>query len=300
MQGSNARSSVDLEGHPPEPPGHAPATEIITVSPGYFQVLHIPLLSGTLFDPHNALNNSNLLVVNQAFVKRFFPNEDPIGRRVLLGKEEYWTIVGVVADTRQFGLAAPVTPCAFISTANQTFPEMTLLLRTNGQPQSLLPAVRSVVSRLDKNLPVYDVLTMQDLLRDQTASQRFSSLLLSAFAILALLLACLGIYGVTAYAVSQRTRELGLRMALGAEPWNILSLILRQAILLAFLGMTIGTATSLALAKLIASMLFQVQSTDPATFLTVSFLLLVVVFLACYIPARRASRVDPMVALRYE
>jgi putative ABC transport system permease protein len=160
--------------------------------------------------------------------------------------------------------------------------------------------VRSTVSTLDKNIPIYDVLTLQDLLHDQTASQRFSSLLLSAFAFLAILLACLGIYGVTVYSVSQRTREFGLRMALGAVPRNISFLILRQAALLTLLGMVVGIAASLALGKLISSLLFHVEPSDPATFFTVSLLLPAIILLACYVPARRASRVDPIVALRYE
>jgi predicted permease len=305
LQGSNGSTSVEIEGRPPELPGRAPAAEEVLISPDYFQVLHIPLLSGTIFDPHNAQNSANPLVVNQTFVKRFFPDQDPIGRRVVLGKEQGWTIVGVVADTRQFGLAAPVTPCVFVSFEKKMFagmiiPDLTLLLRTSGNPESLLPAVRSMVSNLDKNIPIYDVLTLQDLLHDQTASQRFSSLLLSAFAVFAVLLAGLGIYGITAYSVSQRTREFGLRMALGALPRNISFLILRRVLVLTFLGMAIGIAASLALGKLISSLLFHVEPCDPATFFTVSLLLPTIILLACYVPARRASRVDPMVALRYE
>jgi putative ABC transport system permease protein len=300
LQGSNNGAGVELEGRPPELPGQAPEAEIVKVSPGYFQALRIPLLSGALFDPHNLQSDARLLVVNQAFVQRFFPNENPIGRRVILAKDESWTITGVVADTKQFGLYAAVKPGAFISIAKEPRDEMTLILRTNNNPDSLLPSVRSIVANLDKNLPLYDVLTMQDLLHDQTASQRFSSLLLTAFASLAVLLACLGIYGVTAYAVSQRTREFGLRMALGAQPNSILRLVLRQAALLTITGMLIGIAASLALGKLIASMLFQTQPTDPATFLTVSALLLAMILAACYLPARRASQVDPIIALRYE
>jgi putative ABC transport system permease protein len=305
LQGSNGSTSVEIEGHAPELPGRAPAAEQVLIAPGYFQTLRIPVLSGTVFDPHNPENGANAIVVNQAFVKRFFPDQDPVGRRVLLGKEEFWTITGVVADTRQFGLAAPIKPSVFVSFSKKMFPEMTipeltLLLRTNSDPESLLPAVRSILSNLDKNIPIYDVLTLQDLLHDQTASQRFTSLLLSAFAFLAVLLACLGVYGVAAYSVSQRTREFGLRVALGAEPGDISRLILRQTVLLTLVGMAIGTAAALALGRFISSMLFDVQPSDPATFLSVSFVLLAVILLACYIPARRAARVDPMVALRYE
>ena len=300
LQGSNSRAAVELEGRPPEPAGQAPAAEIIRVTPGYFRALRIPLLSGTLFDLHDPLGGSKLLVVNQSFVKRFFPEESPLGHRVLLAKEDYWTIAGVVADTKQFGLAAPTQPGAYVPYAAQASGEMTLVLRSNAEAQSLLPAVRSIVFSLDKNLPLYDILTMQDILHDQTASQRFSTLLLSAFAALAVLLACLGIYGVTAYGVSQRTREFGLRMALGAQRGNILRLVLRQAALLTLIGMGIGTGLSLALSKFVESMLFEVRPTDPLAFVFVPLLLLAVVLLACFIPARRASRVDPIIALRYE
>jgi len=300
LQGSNNGASVELEGRPPEAAGHAPQVEIVKISPRYFQVLRIPLISGTLFDPHNEESDKKLLVVNQTFVKRFFPGEDPIGRRVLLAKEEYWTIVGVVADTKQFGLTAPVKPGAFVSIATQASSEMAVLIRTSGQPLALLPAVRSIIGRLDKNLPLYDVVSMHDLLHEQTSSQRFSSLLLSSFAMLALLLACLGVYGVTAYAVSQRIREFGLRMALGAKPQDVLLLILRQAAVPALIGIVGGAALSLVLAKFIGSMLFAVRPSDPTTFLGMSLLLLAVVGTATYVPAQRAARSDPMVALRYE
>ncbi|HTZ49506.1 MAG TPA: ABC transporter permease [Verrucomicrobiae bacterium] len=300
LQGSNSGAGVEFEGRPAELPGRAPAAEVVKVSPGYFQALRIPVLSGDVFDPHKPQSDAKLLVVNQAFAKRFLPNESPLGRRVILGKENSWTISGVVADSKQFGLDAPVKPSVFISIATETAEEMTLILRTPGVPATLLPAVRSIVADLDKNLPLYDVLSMQDLLRDQTASQRFSVMLLSAFAALAVLLSCLGVYGVTAYAVSQRTREFGLRMALGAQPRNILSLVLRQVAWLSVFGVLLGIAASLTMSKLIVSLLFETQPTDPAIFLTVTVLLFAVVLLACFLPARRASQVDPNVALRYE
>jgi predicted permease len=299
LQGWNNGTSVDVEGQPPAPPGLSPQTELARVSPSYFQALRIPLLDGALFDPSSPESRANLLVVNQAFTRRFFPNEKPLGHRVLLGKADYWTIVGVVGDTKQ-GLAAPVEPRAFISVARETIAEMTIVLRSNDDPESFLPAVSSIVFALDKNLPVFDVLTMQDFLRDQTASQRFSVILLSAFAGLAVLLACLGIYGVTNYAVSLRAREFGVRVALGAQPKNILGLVLGQTAWLSILGVTIGIGASLAMGKVIVSMLFETQPTDPTTFVAVPAVLLALVFLACYLPARRASKVDPAQTLRFE
>ena len=300
LQGSNNAAGVELEGRAAELPGRAPQAEIVKVTPGYFETLHIRLLSGTVFDPRNPQSDAKLMVVNEAFAQRFFPNEDPLGKRVILGKDQHWTITGVVQDVKQFGLYTPVKPGVFIPITREPRSEVTLLLRTGGIPESLLPAVHSVVVSLDKNLPLYDVLTMRSLLHEQTASQRFSSLLLSTFAALAVLLACIGIYGVTAYTATLRTREFGLRMALGAGSGDILRLTLRQAVLLALFGLLLGIAGSLALGRLIASMLFDLQPADPATFLSVSVLLLMLVLAASYGPARRAAQVDPMVALRYQ
>jgi len=300
LQGSGDSTSVELEGQPSPPPGLAPATQIVRVSNGYFRTLRIALQAGEVFDVHNRENRGNLLVVNQTFAKQFFPDQDPVGRRVRIGREEWWTIAGVVGDTKQFGLAEPVKATAFISMEKESGPEMTLALRSSEPPEALLPAVRTVVGMMDKNLPLYDVLTMQDLLRQQTASQRFSTAVLSSFAFLAILLACVGIYGVTAYMVSQRTREFGLRMALGAQPEAIFGIVLRQAAILIVFGMIIGVSCSLAMRKVITSMLFEVQAYDRETYVFVAVLLIAVVLGACYWPARRASRVEPMAALRHE
>jgi putative ABC transport system permease protein len=300
LQGQDSSGSVEIEGHAPELPGQTPQADVTKISPGYFKSLRIPLIAGSLLDTRDSQNASNALVVNQAFLRRFFPQEDPIGKRVRIAREDWWTIVGIVGDAKQDGLGSQVRPQAFVSIEKWTAPDMSLVVWAKKSPQSLLSAVHSIVAELDKNLPLYDVQTMEELLSAQTASQRFNTSLLSAFAFIAVLLSCLGIYGVTAYAVNQRTRELGLRMALGAAPRNVLKMILRQAAALTCLGLALGTGISFALARSIENLLFKVRPADPVTYTSVSLLLIAVVMIACYIPARRATQVDPMVALRYE
>jgi predicted permease len=300
LQGPDTSSSVEIEGTPPELPGQTPKADVTRISSGYFKTLRIPLIAGSLLDARDSQNASNTLVVNQAFVRRFLPQEDPLGKRVRIAREDWWTIVGIVGDSKQDGLASQVRPQVFASIGKCTSPDMTLLVWARKNPQSLLSAVHSIVAGLDKNLPLYDVQTMDELLSAQTASQRFNSWLLSAFAFIALLLSCLGIYGVTTYAVNQRTRELGLRMALGAAPRNVLQMILRQATVLICLGLVLGTGISFALGKFVEHLLFEIRPADPVTYAIVSLLLITVVMIACYIPARRATHVDPMIALRYE
>jgi len=300
LQGLDTSESMEIEGRPPELPGQAPKVDVTKISSGYFKTLRIPIVAGSLLDTQDRQNASNALVVNQEFVRRFFPREDPIGKRVRIAREDWWTIVGVVGDAKQDGLGSQVRPQAFVSIGRWTSPDMTLAVWAKKSPQGLLSAVHSIVAGLDKNLPLYDVQTMEELLSAQTASQRFNTWLLSAFAFIAVLLSCLGIYGVTAYAVNQRTRELGIRMALGAAPRNVLQMILRQAAVLMCFGLALGTGISFALARFIESLLFEVRPADPVTYASVSLLLIAVVMIACYFPARRASRVDPMIALRYE
>jgi putative ABC transport system permease protein len=210
------------------------------------------------------------------------------------------TIVGVIADSKQKSLVAAVEPEIFLPLKVWNAPVINLLLRTRNDPLALAPAVRAVVHELDRNLPLFDIAAMDTLLAREGAGQRFNAALLSAFAIFALLLAALGIYGVTAYAVSQRTHEIGVRMALGAAPQNVLRMILARGLALALVGVVIGLSTSFVLTRFLRSLLYGVRPTDPLTFLVVALTLLGVAFLASWIPARRAMKVDPMVALRYE
>ena len=315
--GGNAMiSTIQIEGQPQTEMTmeNIPAARINSVTPGYFAALHVPLIEGRLLDERDGATAPNSVVVNQAFVRKFFAKEDAIGKRFSAGMAPgagprmaaaqngplTWTIVGVIGDTKQRGLASETMPEATASALQWPRFMMTLVLRTSLDPLTLVSAVRKEVSDLDKDLPLYGVQTMDDVLSAEVASQRFNAGALAGFAGLAALLAAVGIYGVMAYAVSQRTREIGVRMALGAMPQNVLRMVLRQGIVLALIGVVLGVAASFALTRLMIGMLFGVKPSDPGTFVGVAVGLLVVALVACWIPARRATRVDPVIALRYE
>jgi putative ABC transport system permease protein len=239
-------------------------------------------------------------VVNQTFVRHYLPNVNPIGQRFQMGSDPAVQIVGVVADVKQASLAADIDSMTYMPTEQNPSGFMTLILRTSGNPLQLVSAVRAEVAALDKNLPLYSIQTMDELISGEVASQRFNASLLGMFAALAVVLAAVGIYGVMAYGVTQRTREIGIRMALGAAPEKVRFMILRQGMWLSLAGIAIGLAASFALTRWMRNLLFGVQPTDPLTFALVSVILVATAFLACWIPAHRASRVDPLIALRYE
>jgi predicted permease len=301
-------SMIQVEGQPAISPlmANVPTARVNSVTPGYFSALHIPLIEGRLLDERDGVDAPKSVVVNQAFVRHFFEKENPIGKRFTAkfspGPEDppNWTIVGVINDTKQRGLAAEVTPEVTAATSQWPRFMMTLVLRTSGDPASLVSAVRQQVSSLDKNIPVYAVQTMDDLFSAEVASQRFNASALAGFAGFAVLLAAVGIYGVVAYAVSQRTREMGVRIALGAGRGNVLRMILNQGFRLALIGVGLGLAASFALTRLMTGLLFGVKPSDPQTFILVTAALLAVALAACWIPAQRATRVDPVVALRHE
>jgi len=301
-------SMIQVEGQPAISPlmANVPTARVNSVTPGYFSALRIPLIEGRLLDERDGVDAPKSVVVNQAFVRHFFEKEDPIGKRFTAkfspGPEDppTWTIVGVINDTKQRGLADEVTPEVTVSTSQWPRFMMTLVLRTSIDSASLVTAVRQQVSALDKNIPVYAVQTMDDLFSAEVASQRFNASALAGFAGFAVLLAAVGIYGVMAYAVSQRTREMGVRIALGAARGNVLRMILNQGFRLALIGVGLGLAASFALTRLMTGLLFGVKPSDPQTFILVTAALLNVALAACWIPAHRATRVDPVVALRHE
>jgi putative ABC transport system permease protein len=308
LRGNMMISTIQIEGQAPTVLGMAnvPTASLDAVTPGYFAALRVPLIEGRLLDERDGANAPNAVVVNQAFVRRYFEKEDPIGKKFNAGMGRVtrgplpWTIVGVIGDIKQQGLASEVMPEVLASALQWPRFMMTLVLRTSVEPVSLVSAVRKQVSDLDKNLPVYGVQTMEEVLSEEVAAQRFNAGALAGFAGLALLLAAVGIYGVMAYAVSQRTREMGVRIALGAGTANVLRMILGQGLRLAVIGVGLGLAASFALTRLMSGLLFGVKPSDPETFILVTAALLAVALVACWIPAWRATRVDPVIALRYE
>ena len=245
------------------------------------------------------------MVISERLAKLLFPNQDPISKHVLLWKGQVnrdAEVVGVVGDSRERGLAADPTLTVYLPYGRIALTSE-FVVHTRGNPLALVPAVRSIIAKLDPNLPIADVRTFEEVVETSIAPQRFNAILLAVFSGLALLLATTGIYGVLSYSVSQRVREIGLRMALGADRRDVLRMIVGQGLRLAVAGILIGAGIALLLARLVSTfsqLLYGVRSNDPVTFITVSFVLVCVSVLACYLPARRASRVEPMAALKYE
>jgi putative ABC transport system permease protein len=276
------------------------------VQPGYFQTLGIRLVAGRDFTARDTADAPAVVITNQEFARRYFPGESPLGQRIRLswsldGTAPRWReIVGVAADVKGSRLDAAPRPEIYAPFAQDPFNEMYVAVKTDVDPHSIVSAVRAAVQSLDKYQAFYDVKTLDERLGASLAQQRFSMLLLALFAALALMLTAVGLYGVIAYAVTQRTHEIGIRMALGAQTGDVLKLILGQGLKLVALGVALGLAGALAMTGLLKSLLFEVSTTDPLTFSVIVLLLGGVALLACYIPARRAMKVDPLVALRYE
>jgi predicted permease len=272
---------------------------MLTVSPGYFYTLGIPVLKGRTFTDHDDAQAPKVAVVNEALARRLWPAEDPIGKQFPPPRGNM-TVVGVVGNTRHEGLSQETEAEFYVPYLQSPCDSMQLAVRTAGDPDSIISAVRAQVRAVDPDQPLYHVATLEQTLSESLAPRRFNMLLLGIFAGIALALATVGIYGVMAFSVTQRTHEIGIRMALGAQKSDILRLVVGQGMILALIGVGIGIAGALALTRFIASMLYGVKPTDLQTFIGVSLVLIIVALLACYIPARRATKVDPMTALRYE
>jgi predicted permease len=262
----------------------------------------IPLLQGRDFTPQDGGEQTRVAIVNESFARRFFPGESAVGRRLSKDGPDnpFWEIVGVVKDSKYWSIGEDPQPFVYFPMMRNYGGSPALVARTTGDPQSLIGAIRHEVRQLDANLPVFDAKTMSEHMRLSLFPLRAGAWVAGSFAVLALGLAGLGIYGVMNYAVSQRTRELGIRMALGAQTRDVLRLVIRQAMALALTGLALGLAGALAVTRLMKSVLVGVSATDVGTFIGVTLLLAVVVLIACYVPARRAAKVDPLVALRYE
>ena len=293
-----------IEGRPLPPGTNPPAVAQLLIGGDYFRALGVPLLRGRAFTEADVATAPEVIIINQAMARTMFPGEDPIGRRIQLGDpdpESPWvTIVGVAGDVKYTGLDKPPEPAIYTPyEQNLWWPTMYLVVRSSVDPAGLERAVRAQVASLDPLLPL-GVRTMDDLLGRSVAEPRFRTMLLGIFAATALLLAAVGIYGVLSYTVGQRTQEIGIRMALGARGRDVLALVLGQGMALAGAGVAIGLVAALALSRLLAGLLFGVGPTDLPTFAAVSLVMVAAALLACYLPARRATRVDPMVALRAE
>ena len=301
--GPHSGTLVEIEGRPKLPPGQELGTGACVTDADYFGAMQIPLKRGRLFTEQEATEMKHVVVINEAFARKNFPGEDPLGKRVTIYMKDDnvpTEIIGIVGDHKHMGLDSEIEPMSYWPHPEQAFPFMTFVIRTQGDPASIAPAARNVIQTLDGEQPLADVRTMESLLADSVARARFNTLLLSVFAVVALILAAVGIYGVMSYAVTQRMHEIGIRMALGAQTYNVLALVVNQGMMLTVVGVGVGLAASFALTRIIASLLYGVSATDTLTFTLIPLVLASVALLACYIPARRATKVDPMIALRYE
>jgi len=304
-------NTFEIEGSPPQK-GRA---VFHAVSPGYFPTMDIPLLRGRLLTEADSDDAAGVAIVNRSMVQRYWPNDDPIGKAILASRgireqtaegthlrfvKQRLEIVGIVGDVRQVALDDEPRPELFMPYPQRPSSEMTFVVRTAVEPASLVPAAKKEIWRVDPDQPVTDIKTMDEWLSLDIAPRRFVLLLIGVFALMAVVLAAIGIYGVISYAVEQRTQEIGIRMALGAQRGNVLCLVLRQSVVWLASGIAAGTAGAMGLTSLLASHLYAVRPTDPRTFLLVGFILLAVALIAHAVPARRATKIDPMEALRYE
>lgn len=306
----NPRRSITIEGKPAMAANDQPWTIDLTVTPGYFDAIGIPLLTGRQLSAQDTADSPRVAIISQTMARKYWADGDPLGKRFRFESSattpsasfEWITIAGVVGDVRNDDADEPPLPQVYLPHAQNPLREMSLLVRTAGagDPLGFISVVRTAIREIDTNLPVYDVATMERLLYDDLAGVRILVELMTAFAALALVLAAVGIYGVMSHNVAQRINEIGIRMALGARGSDVLKLIIGQGVKLVIAGVVIGVAGALALSRVMASLIYGVSATDPLTFIAISLLLVSVALLACYIPARRATKVDPMVALRYE
>jgi putative ABC transport system permease protein len=295
-------TTVEVDGQK-LPPGQQLKTGVCVTDANYFQTMQIPLKQGRLFTEQEATEMRHVVLVNEAFVRKNLNGTNPLGRKLTIymkDEPDPTEIIGVVGDHKHLGLDVAVEPVAYWPHPELTYSGMTLMLRTRTDASAVAPAARNVIRALDPQQPIGEVTTMENLLSTSVARSRFSASLLAVFSFVALVMAAVGIYGVMSYSVLQRTHEIGVRMALGAQRFDVLRLVVKKGIVLGLIGVAAGLAASFGLTRLISTLLFEVTATDAATFAVVSVGLFLVTLIACYIPARRATRVDPLKALRYE
>jgi putative ABC transport system permease protein len=303
LAGANSTDSYLVEGQPEPQPGQEYEGRYRVASPDYFRTMGISVIRGRSFTEQDKAGATPVIVVNETLARRHWPGQDPIGKRIRfygpLDKAPWMEVVGVIADVKH-DLTIPVMPEYYLPYAQDGWTGMVLVAKTSVDPASLAGGLREQVWAIDKDQPVFDIRTMQEVRSGSVALYSFSSVMLGIFAGVAMILAAIGIYGVMAFAVTQRTQEIGIRMALGARTADVMKLVVKHGMKLALLGIVIGLAGSWALTRFIGKLLVGVQPTDLLTFSVVSLCLLVAAFIACYLPARRATKVDPLVALRYE
>jgi putative ABC transport system permease protein len=297
---------LEIEGRPVSPDAR-PRTASVRSQPGYFRTVGIPLVKGRDFNDRDARDTPPVVIVNESLARTYFRDENPIGKRLKL---ELWLlfgdrtpmreIVGVVADVKHSGLAGDARPMVYVPFAQRPFNMSYVVVRTDGDPTRLVDSIRAAVHSVDKDQPIYDVKTLQERIGMSVGQERFNALLLAIFSGLALVLAAVGLYGVLSYSVSQRTYEMGVRQALGADRSDILALVLRHGLKLIAAGLVIGVAGAAVLTGLVEGLLFGVSRSDPLAYVVVIVVLTLVALAACWLPARRAARVEPIVALRYQ
>jgi putative ABC transport system permease protein len=301
LAGLGAGTGFTIVGEPPPPAGQVPTTDVSVCDDGYFRAMRVPLLRGRLFSEREMREKSNVVVINDTLARRYFAGQDPLGKSLVIAMNDPnvpTEIIGVVGDVKFAGLDAETHPMTFWPHPQLAYSAMTVTVRTTSDPAAFAPMLEREVHALDKDQPVADVRTMDQWVTRTLSQAKFSSTLLTTFAGLALALAAIGIYGVVSYSVSQRTAEIGIRLALGAEARDILRMIVGSATRLAALGLAIGVALSLALGRTLSSLLYQTAGTDLVTFTAVVAMLGAVAIAASYFPARRASRIPPVEALR--
>ncbi len=306
LTNSHSRGDITIEGMPLPAPGSFPHPDRHAVSPGYLRTLGVRLLGGRDFTDTDSETAPKVALINARLARDFFSGRDPVGKRFLAGRPDparkpvWTTIVGVVDDTRMYGLANPSRLEVYRPLAQVAPEDMNLIVKSRIEPTSLTSSIRRVLASIDRSQPISSISTMDQLVQDSVGSRRVTLILLGLFSALALVLAGIGIYGVISYSVAQRTQEIGIRMALGARREDVMKMILLQGARIAAAGLTIGMLAAFALTRYLEKLLFSVSPEDPATFAMVALVLALVALLACYIPARRTLRVDPMTALRYE
>jgi predicted permease len=271
------------------------------ISPNYFRTMAIPVLQGRDFSEQDTNSSSQVIIISEAFARKHFLNENPLGQQILAGGVKR-QIIGVVGDVRPRGLELEIKPQIYLPYAQKPTPSpfLTFTIRTEQEPLALAGAVEKEIRNLDKDLPLANIRTMEQIVSESLAQRRLTMLLLGIFAVTAVVLAAIGIYGVLSYSVTRQTHELGIRMALGAQQHDVLAMIMRQGMKQALLGVVLGLFGAVWLTNILKSLLFDVRTTDPLTFVLVALLLVIVALMACYIPARRATRVNPLQALRHE